>query len=451
MRAPFHSLITTFVLLSAAVPGARAQSTDQVLDQVRVLTPRSLRALVDTAEAGDTVAQFKVGLAYYYGYAVHAMPQQAARWFRRAAEAGSAAGQHMYGVQLRDGNGVEQNLDEAARLLRTAADRGYTEAQYDYGLMLFDGVGVEQDYPAAYALFSQAADHGAVEARTYAGVMLLNGLGVDRNPAAGRDELLQAAKAGSAMAQANIGALYANGVGVEQDPSEALVWFFMAQASGFDGADQFITDLTQSMSESQIADLKQQAQQRSHQFLAEASGGPGAAGAARVDNAESAAALQSIGDWLAAQLPELGTFTLTVRQDVARARVQDETNATVRASATISDVSLATCRLQFSEVIGLGDPIRIEWTVNLDKVDPERLRVEEWELPQGWRPVSGQVYSVYLQPLQTVAAQQTAIIGQEVNELPNFTLVLQIPFMDHSSADAVRAKLAEAVGVCGGK
>lgn len=447
MYPSFRSLVPTLLLLTTTAVTAAAQTSEEILDQVRVLTPHQLRALVDVAESGDTLAQYKVGLAYYYGYAVEAMPEQAAEWFRRAADAGSAAGQHMLGVQLRDGNGVEQDVDEALRMLRTAAQRGNADAQYDYGLMLFDGVGTPQDYAAAYALFRQAAEQGAVEARTYVGVMLVNGLGVDADPAAGSEELRQAARRGSAMAQANLGALYANGVGVEQDANEALVWFYMAEANGFDGVGPLIADMTQSMSEDEITDVRREAQERSERFLSDTQGGQ-MADATPQDDAETAEWIRELGDSLKANFPELGSFIFSVRSDVARALSGMELNATVRGRRSISEVSVDGCRLHWTDVTVLGNPSRWEWFIDLGTIDPALLRVDEWMVPEGWRLVEGQVYAVYMEPRRDEAQ---SFVGIGPDQQQGYVHELAVPFRNRRAADEIMEKLREASRLCAGR
>jgi len=67
-------------------------------------------------------------------------------------------------------------------------------------------------------------------------------------------------------------ALYQHGVGVEQSATEALIWFYMAEAGGFDGVGPLITDMTRSMSESDVTELRREAQERTERFLAEATG-----------------------------------------------------------------------------------------------------------------------------------------------------------------------------------
>jgi TPR repeat protein len=433
-------LILAVTLVATTVSGARAQGGKDLLDELRLLTRSAARELLDAAEAGDTLAQFKIGLAYYHGYAVDAIPEEAARWFRRAAELECVAAQHMLGVQLRDGIGVHPDTAEAVRWLSAAANRGYPDAQYDYGLMLFDGIGVEQDYAAAYGFFTDAAAQGSVGARTYVGIMLVNGLGVDQNFNEGREALLQAATAGSPMAQANLGALYAGGVGVEQSTTEALIWFYLAEAGGFDGVGPLITDMTQSMSEAEVTELQREAEQRAERYLT---------GAAEETPAGSPAELRALGEWLVPHLTELGTFVFGVRSDIARAQIEDELLVTLRGSITVTDVSFDGCRLEWTQTIVLEEPSRWEWFVDLGKIDPARFRVLPWQMPEGWRIVSGQIQTVHFWARDDVRDGYFTVI--EPDRTTRRVWEINIPIRDRRDAEEMMEKLREGNRLCPGQ
>jgi TPR repeat protein len=442
-------LILALTLLATTATGATAQGIEPVLDEVRLLTPSAARELLEAAEAGDTLAQFKIGLAYYYGYAVETMPEVAARWFRRAAELDCVAAQYMLGVQLRDGNGVDTDTAEAVHWLKAAADRGYPDAQYEYGLMLFDGIGVAQDYAEAYEVFTNAAAQGSIAARTYRGIMLVNGLGVDQNFTEGREALLQAATAGSPMAQANLGALYAGGVGVERSATEALIWFYLAEAGGFDGVGPRIADITRSLSDSEVTEAQREAERRAEYYSAGAAGEtPIGDTTPRMDPAEVTAALRALGEWLVPRLAEVGTFVFGVRSDIARAVIEDELLATVRGSITVSDVSFAGCSLHWTQTIVLGEPSRWEWTVHVGKIDPSRLRVRPWEPPEGWRIVSGQIQTVHFWAQDDLPDGYFLVTEPDLRT--SRVWEINIPIRDRRDAEEMMEKLREGNRLCAG-
>ncbi len=82
-----------------------------------------------SAEYGDDVAAFQLGMAYEIGYDVPQNCAKAADWVRRAAEAGNAAAQYNLGLRYRDGDGVTANREQAESWLRKSADRKNADAR----------------------------------------------------------------------------------------------------------------------------------------------------------------------------------------------------------------------------------------------------------------------------------------------------------------------------------
>lgn len=74
------------------------------------------------ADAGETEAQFNLGVLYDEGLGVSADKIEAARWYRRAAIGGLAAGQYNLAVLLANGEGVPRDLLRAYFLFDLAAD-----------------------------------------------------------------------------------------------------------------------------------------------------------------------------------------------------------------------------------------------------------------------------------------------------------------------------------------
>ena len=132
------------LFLGAVPPGAHAEG---------YLT-MPLPELTQSAEAGDTPAQFLLGLRYGTGDGVPLDYQQSAYWFRKAAEQGLSPAQYLLGGQYEKGQGVPQDYEQAANWYRKAAKQGYVEAQSNLGHMYFNGQGVPRDFVLAYALFT---------------------------------------------------------------------------------------------------------------------------------------------------------------------------------------------------------------------------------------------------------------------------------------------------------
>jgi len=114
-------------------------------------------ALKHDAEGGDTLAQFKLALAYMGGRGVPADMRQAAEWMRKAADSGLPQPQYLLGMMYIDGRGLLQDNREAAVWIGKAAEQGYAEAQVVMAVMCRDGRGVPKDLGAAHKWFNLAA------------------------------------------------------------------------------------------------------------------------------------------------------------------------------------------------------------------------------------------------------------------------------------------------------
>ena len=116
------------------------------------------------AEAGDTDAQFALGVMYEKGEGVKQDYAKAMTWYRRAAEADYADAQNNLGVMYRKGKGVEQNYTKAVAWYRRAAEAGDTDAQFNLRVMYDNGEGVKQDYAITYMWYNLAATQGNQQA-----------------------------------------------------------------------------------------------------------------------------------------------------------------------------------------------------------------------------------------------------------------------------------------------
>ena len=88
-----------------------------------------------------------------------------------SADQGDALAQYILGVMYGDGQGVAQDYPAAVSWFRKAADQGNAEAQFNLGVMYGDGQGVAQDYAAAVSWYRKAADQGDTRAQRNLGGM----------------------------------------------------------------------------------------------------------------------------------------------------------------------------------------------------------------------------------------------------------------------------------------
>jgi hypothetical protein len=80
---------------------------------VHNLQPKSLQEVQKLAEAGDTDAQWQMGVRYHHGQGVPQDDAQAVRWFQLAAEQGNVAAQGALGAYYWGGRGVPADLSKA--------------------------------------------------------------------------------------------------------------------------------------------------------------------------------------------------------------------------------------------------------------------------------------------------------------------------------------------------
>lgn len=132
--------------------------------------------------------------------------RSAATAYRTSAEAGGGYGSYMLAWMYLDGEGVPRSQEEGRHWMQRAANQGYPAANYTLGVWSLRGM------------------HG-----------------VKRDDTAGVIYLRKAADANDSDAMFLMGMLYARGMGVQADAAEALHWFELAEAYGYEVDSQLLT------------------------------------------------------------------------------------------------------------------------------------------------------------------------------------------------------------------
>ena len=184
------------------------------------------------AEQGYAVAQYGLGLMYYFGKGVPQDYKQAADWYTKAAEQGHASAQYALGVMHKNGQGVPQDYKQAVYWFTKAAEQGDDRAQHNLGFMYGNGQGVTQDYKQAADWYTTAAEQGEANAQLNLGVMYDNGQGVPQDYKQAVYWYTKAAEQGHVKAQFNLGVMYKIGKGVPQDYKQAADWYTKAAEQG---------------------------------------------------------------------------------------------------------------------------------------------------------------------------------------------------------------------------
>ena len=179
---------------------------------------------------------------------------------RTKAEQGDVQAQLELGEAFRLGKrGLTTNFVEGVKWYRKAAGQNLALAQYNLGIACFNGQGVPKDEAEAVKWFCKAAEQNDAKAQCYLGYCYAHGQGVAQDDAEGIKWYRKAAEQNDAAAQNNLGCCYRDGQGVAKDVVEAYKWMRLAAAQGEGRGSKVMSTLEGLMSQEQIAEGKQRA------------------------------------------------------------------------------------------------------------------------------------------------------------------------------------------------
>jgi uncharacterized protein len=159
-------------LVAAVCAGAAAEplqdASSAILRKDYTLAARLLRPL---AEAGDALAQLRLGELYYDGHGVAEDDREALRWFERAARGGLAEAQFRLGNLYAYGHAPVPDGSDPVRVAAPwyfeAARQGHADAQYSLGILFLTGSGVLANRDEAERWMERAAAAGHADAQAY--------------------------------------------------------------------------------------------------------------------------------------------------------------------------------------------------------------------------------------------------------------------------------------------
>ena len=152
------SIIFLVTMLSACITQTKKPSPE-------------IQTLIDSANSGNTEAQFKLGSAYDYGQGVTRNGNEALKWYLMSAEAGNAEAQNSVG----SGYQAEKKYKLAYEWYEKAAKQNHALATNNLGYLHDLGLGVPQDRKKGYDLYLRSANLGWAEAMFNIGQMLGSG------------------------------------------------------------------------------------------------------------------------------------------------------------------------------------------------------------------------------------------------------------------------------------
>lgn len=124
---------------------------------------------------------------------------------KRYGDAGDAMAQFRLGMIYRDGLGVPRDYDEAVKWLGMAARQGMADAQFRLGMMYYRGRGVMEDHAAARAWLEKAAVQQDDRALLVLGRMYEAGDSVTKDRAKAMDFYRRSAQRGNGKAKERLG------------------------------------------------------------------------------------------------------------------------------------------------------------------------------------------------------------------------------------------------------
>ena len=161
-------------------PAQQATASPRPLQQQPAARPTApLDRLTALANAGNARAQLVVGLKYLESTPVN--EKEAAKWLQRAADAGEPVAQYRLGTLYERGRGVPTDAAKAMRWYQAAANQGNRKAMHNLAVAFAEGTGVQKDFAEASRWFLRAANLGLPDSQFNLAVLYERGLGVPQN------------------------------------------------------------------------------------------------------------------------------------------------------------------------------------------------------------------------------------------------------------------------------
>jgi len=159
---------TTPATIASLQPGADTLYAESVtLFEAGSNTEEAAALMIEAAEMGLTIAEFRAGMLYEAGHGVPQNIELARNWYERAAEGGNARAMHNLAVLYAEGSvGGAPDFSQAARWFAEAAAYDIRDSQYNLAVLFETGQGVRQDLRQAYLWYTIAARSGDTEAAT---------------------------------------------------------------------------------------------------------------------------------------------------------------------------------------------------------------------------------------------------------------------------------------------
>lgn len=152
--------------LVEAAAAAQAMGAAAVDPEVAVYKARKLETLLESANKGDSKAQFELSIRFQNGDGVDSNREEALKWLRAAANSGHREAQYRLGKRLLDGEGLSSATAEGFVWVQKAADQNYEPAQLLIATCYEEGRGTAPSLLKAIHYYRQSEKQGNQHAQT---------------------------------------------------------------------------------------------------------------------------------------------------------------------------------------------------------------------------------------------------------------------------------------------
>ena len=196
---------------------------------------REIKAALDILKkAGETEAAARMILGAFYESVRPPHYSRALEEYRKAAELGLPEALFSLGVCYEIGLGAAADAGQALANFQKAADLKLAAAAYKLASLHLNGVLIKPDHQKAVGYLHQAVAGGHAEAANELGAIYLEGM---LNQPRDHDQAFKmfdrSAELGNPEAMKNLAVIFRNGLGRPQDEVQALKWYLIARAAGY--------------------------------------------------------------------------------------------------------------------------------------------------------------------------------------------------------------------------
>lgn len=245
-RLPISGIAVTVWLLLCSV--AHSQSVDEPGRAAFAAGDytTALSVWLPLAEAGDSHAQFNIGLLHDEGLGTPPSVDEARKWWNLAADQGLAVAHHnlaLLELELASADPAAGDPGTAIRHLELAAETGHLPSRYTLGKLFELGLGVEANPEISAGHILTAAQGGFPAAQYNMGKRFRDGSGVAANNELAAEWFRRAALGGHAGSQDHYARRLKDGIGVTPDLVTAMAMTILAARGGYAGATELANEL----------------------------------------------------------------------------------------------------------------------------------------------------------------------------------------------------------------